>query len=269
MPAKQYHNFCFTSYNTELDPYTENIQYIVWQKEKCPTTGRIHMQGYCELINKQSLGPLSKEFGHIERRRGTQLEAIQYCKKSESRIDGPWEYGEPKKQGKDETLLECINLLKNGGTSLDLLEQFPECYVKHKRNLDEVGGMIARSKTNMFSMPTVHVIIGQAGSGKTRHVYDTEGYENVYKIDDSGGNLWFDGYTGQKVLLIDEFYGGIKYNFLLQMLDGYPLRLPVKGTHTYKGWSTVYITSNDEPDTWYNRGMTDALRRRITDIVHK
>jgi hypothetical protein len=70
------------------------------------------------------------------------------------------------------------------------------------------------------------------------------------------------------VLLIDDFYGWIKYGFLLKVLDIYPLRLAVKGSHAYACWETVYITSNKAPETWYAGGMTAALRRRIHSIEH-
>lgn len=42
-------------------------------------------------------------------------------------------------------------------------------------------------------------IYGPPGTGKTRYVH--EKYDDIY---DKGQNKWWDGYTGQKVVLIDD-----------------------------------------------------------------
>ena len=102
--------------------------------------------------------------------------------------------------------------------------------------------------------------------GKTSYVHDTHG-DDVYVFDDYR-NGWWDGYSGQSVLLIDEFYGNIAYSTFLKLLDGYQIRLNIKGSFTYAKWTTVFITSNQHPKDWYPNGLTDAMNRRITDIKH-
>ena len=82
------------------------------------------------------------------------------------------------------------------------------------------------------------------------------------------GNIWFDNYTGQEDILLDDFYGWIKYHTLLQLLDGYLCNYQLKGSTVWKNWSRVFITSNKDPSEWYNRPEWDALRRRITTIEH-
>jgi len=83
----------------------------------------------------------------------------------------------------------------------------------------------------------------------------------------------FDGYEGQKEILIDDFYGNIKLNFLLKILDGHKLRINIKGGHRYALWNKVYITSNTQVDEWYqtimltNPKLKDALDRRITKTI--
>lgn len=91
----------------------------------------------------------------------------------------------------------------------------------------------------------------------------------VFLLDQPGGNnLWFDGYDGQSVLIIDDFSGWIKYRFLLRLLDGYQVRLEVKGSHTWAAWTEVYITSNVPPEGWYERGAPPELLRRLDEIVY-
>lgn len=115
-PCGRYRNLCFTSWFAEgsnpeelWEPYleraydTNKFVYIVGQLERSPDTGRLHIQGYAECTASYTLGQVKSYFSdatmHIEPRRGTQHQAIQYCRKDESRVAGPVELGEAKAQG--------------------------------------------------------------------------------------------------------------------------------------------------------------------------
>lgn len=107
----QLSNFVFTAWVPESDwvSYLERayatgaFSFIVGQLELSPTTQQRHIQGYAELARKSTLRSIKSLFSddtiHIERRRGSQRQAIAYCRKVESRISPPVEFGEPKKQG--------------------------------------------------------------------------------------------------------------------------------------------------------------------------
>jgi len=85
----------------------------------------------------------------------------------------------------------------------------------------------AEVNVNKFAQRDIKVIVlwGDAGSGKTRFVYDNHKIEDIYKLNvNSNGALWFDGYESQSVLLIDDFNGWIQYRDLLTILDRYPYR---------------------------------------------
>jgi hypothetical protein len=76
----------------------------------------------------------------------------------------------------------------------------------------------------------------------------------------------FNGYDGEKVLLIDDFNGWIKYT--LRILDGYPLRLNIKNGVTWARFDRVYITSNAKPANFYKREIKKNFKRRInTDAL--
>lgn len=49
-PTKTSRNFIFTAYRDEytFKPHDE-VKYLIYQFEKCPTTDRTHIQGYVEL----------------------------------------------------------------------------------------------------------------------------------------------------------------------------------------------------------------------------
>ena len=96
----------------------------------------------------------------------------------------------------------------------------------------------------------MYVLHGGEGTGKSwavRHRIAKElGYtaEDVYSLQFEG-NVWFDGYTGEKILLIDDYEPkGIKRSFLLRLTDIYPFHGQVKGGHIVAEWDYVIFTSN-------------------------
>lgn len=61
-----------------------SLTYLVFQREKCPTTGRLHWQGFAQAKNpKSSFSAWQKAIGdkgaHIEKRWGTATQARDYC----------------------------------------------------------------------------------------------------------------------------------------------------------------------------------------------
>lgn len=76
----------------------KKLVYLVCQAERAPSTGKVHLQGYCQFDNPIALAGLKKisKEAHWEVRRGTHAQARDYAKKEETRANGPWELGEPK-----------------------------------------------------------------------------------------------------------------------------------------------------------------------------
>lgn len=52
----------------------------------------------------------------------------------------------------------------------------------------------------------------------------------------------------------------------LRILDRYPYKCNIKGSHTMANWTKVYITSNHAVEKWYDKNL-DAVTRRITKYV--
>lgn len=109
MPSPQYRNYVFT-WNNPADNYRDKMeslvdsndaQYLVYQMEE-GEEGTPHLQGYIEWTGRKTLTACKKLLpkAHWEPRKGTQEQAIEYCTKEDTRVDGPWELGEKKKQSK-------------------------------------------------------------------------------------------------------------------------------------------------------------------------
>lgn len=142
----------------------------------------------------------------------------------------------------------------------DIIEQYPEVYIKYHAGIDKLKNLQYKPVQRDIR---VYVLIGPPGCGKTRHVYDGHDINDIYKLNtNSNGTLWFDGYTNQTVLLIDDFKGWIKYTDLLTILDRYPYRCQIKGGYVWAKWTIVYITSNYKINEWYNNEIDrQALKR--------
>lgn len=265
----------FTSYKDDLPNYSEeHIQYMVFQRERCPTTGREHWQGYVEFYRRYRLSRVVGLLGvgtHAEARRGTQQQAIDYCTKVESRISDPIHYGTPSgdSQGKRNDLEKLKETIDRGADLLDIYESNFSASAKYYKFIDRYRNLVIQRDTiPQWRIMTVIVYYGDTGTGKTRRCYEEE--PNLFKLPMGDQNqVWFDGYDYQTTLLLDEFYSQLKFNFLLQLLDGHPLRVPVKHGHIMAGWNKVYITSQYHPNNWYlniDLQLKQHLYRRINII---
>nr|AVC68956.1 replication associated protein [Cotton leaf curl Gezira alphasatellite] len=106
MPAIKSQWWCFTvfflaSTAPELTPLIENtaVSYACWQEEDSPTTKRRHLQGYLQCKGQRTLTQVKSLFGdlnpHLEKQRARKTdEARDYCMKEETRVSGPFEFGD-------------------------------------------------------------------------------------------------------------------------------------------------------------------------------
>lgn len=129
-------------------PLTNNLKYVVYQLEKCPTTQRLHWQGYIKFSK-----PVSRQFiqvnfpilatAHLEARRGTDAEARDYCTKARTRQLGPWEVGSFEgRQGQRSdlaTYAEAVRRLAGEGVTWkaacrQLAEEFPGTHMRFRQH---------------------------------------------------------------------------------------------------------------------------------------
>ncbi len=242
------------------------VRYCIYQREIAPETKREHFQGYIEFYDQMRIGQVKAVLGecHLEPRQGSRTAAREYCMKDESAIEGTLvEYGEWREEANRKHKLS--DLLKTNMSLDDIINDTPHFFVMYHRGLQKLFSLRAEKKARIFRTVVVVVLVGATGVGKTRRA--TEDGEDYFFMPCSD-KMWFDGYRGQKTLIIDDFYGNIKYSFLLRILDGYSLQLPVKGGFIRAQWTKVFITSNAEVCDWYKAGLTPALKRRISTIIH-
>lgn len=268
--------FCFTIFDVDCVPYLGgDVRYLVYSIERCPKSDKLHLQGYCELskaLRGSYLQKLWKSKFHYEKCKGSVEDNFNYCSKEP--LTRFYEFGEPGKQGQRTDIGNAVEMLKEGKDYLSILNEFPDVYIKYHRGLEKANFLLQAVQAKVFRKLHVEVLRGHGGKGKTRkYLYkedDSPVDEDIYIVnqpDVDGAQLWWDGYEGQKTILIDEFYGWIRWSKFLRILDGHKLRLQVKGGFRWALYTKVIITSNNRPSTWYpSKGFPYELERRITEI---
>nr|QXP07610.1 MAG: replication associated protein [Arizlama virus] len=258
---------CFTLNNYTLNDESNLMAfaktqclYLVFGREICPTTGTPHLQGFLYFENPRVYPNMNVRVetrnAHDEIMKGTPRQAADYCKK-----DGDfWEFGDVPTQGARADWEKALTDLKTN-TMFSVLETQPHL-IPCVRALERVKQL---SLQPISRNVTVTLFLGPPGVGKSRAAYSID--PDLYTKPDG---LWFDGYLGQKTLLLDDYDGDIRYTTLLKVLDRYPLQVPIKGGFVWAQWDQVIITSNRHFSTWYPENITGALNRRISvvDMEH-
>ena len=257
---------CFTYHDYHLDGAEQRFmryaqecsRYMVLGFEVCPETGRQHIQGYVAWENPRSLNKFQTDIGlkrfHFEITRGTPLQASEYCKK-----DGKfWEYGTLPQQGERTDWQKAINDLDNGLDIRTVVSEQPQL-LPAIRSLEKYKNLTMKSTHRDVN---VIFIFGSPGTGKTRFAWD---YDPELYTKPEG--QWWDGYTDQKTILLDDYQGDINYTQFLKVLDRYPINLPIKGGFVPANYTTVIITSNKNFNQWYNE-PPQAIARRIRTVIN-
>jgi len=270
------HNFSEETVNRisllESDPWCKGVTAGV---EVCPKTGTKHIQGclfrppglrigkkkmYEKLTNGTKFWCAGARGSWGENKKYTQKDDNVLAFKDITEAD----LKEYDQQGARHDLEEFKTAIKRGATDAELFEDHYEVLAKYPRIENRTKMHYLKLSTRAFREVDVIVHWGEAGTGKTRKAYE----DGAFIFDDYEKG-WWDGYAGESAVLLDDFYGGVKWCSFLRWLDGYQVRLPVKGGHTYAQWSKLYITSNKHPNDWYkDHSLSEyAFKRRITKII--
>ncbi len=252
----------------DLETTLEGCRYSVFQLEQ-GENGIIHYQGFIRLCRAQKQSYVKKLLprAHWEPVRSN-LACRRYCMKAETRLEGPWEQGIFKSaQGKRTDLIDLKRrALKTSDPIISILSDTANN--QQFRFIQNIRAIKPISKE--YNQREVYWYHGKTGTGKTRKAY-AESSEDYWLANLDG--QWFDGYTGQKDVIIDDIRAKQwPYVLLLRLLDGYKLRLPIKCGHTVWEPERVWITSPLPPQTLFAgqlqfNGSIDQLLRRITQIM--
>lgn len=244
---------------------SEKVRYCVYQKEKCPSTDKCHFQGYIELAKPMRIAGVRKLLNcnaHLETKKGTREQARDYCMKEESRVEGPWEFGEwSTGQGARTDLKNVTKMIMEGRPEKEIFEGNPETYIKYHSGISKAIGLMQSNAKHRDEL-RVFVYWGVPGSGKSYRASMEAGGE-AYRWPVGCGEPR--GYRGERNVIIEEFNGYILASKMKVILDKYPTTLQVPYGQVAWNPTTIWITSNYDPAKWYqNEVDNQAIMRRIT-----
>lgn len=265
-----------------LDPADwQYIKFAVWQLEM-GDNGTVHYQMYVNFSEPMSHAALHKldglEHSHTETRRGTKLEAVTYCSKDESRLEGPFWYPDERsvkrhaasEKGKRTDLDSLCEMIEREYTDAQIAEVAPILIVKYQRGADHLRLALQRPGRTGETIDSI-VYVGPSGTGKSRRL----------RLECPEGDLWFwvspgkwfDGYQGQPGLVFDEFRDTwYTYSYFLKLVDIYPFRVEKKSGSIVMKATRFRFSTNVHPKSWWSGRpgklpwLEDPLRRRLQRI---
>lgn len=268
-------NWCVTIYDVDCNPRDwDHVGYCVWQKEKCPKTGKEHLQMFVQFTKRKraSSWPI-KDKCWWQASRDPEA-AIVYCKKDETRVEGPWEIGTfnpevvdtphsgGKRPGSVVDQYKQVSRLAKKRKFKEITDLYPSLAMRYHGGIKwmaEIHEPIRTEETKLIW------IWGSSGSGKTTLMKQiARTYGTVYRKDSR--TKWWDNYHGEDAVIVDEFKGGMYPTTICEIaLNSHPMQVERKGGHHQFCSRVLIITSvkhprwiySDETGAWF-----EGLQRR-------
>ncbi len=267
--------FSISEADTALLPYitdiaigVNNLVSYTYQLERCPTTGRVHLQG-CFYFDP----PVRRT--HVQRivrdrtancrvPDGTPEQNRTYCSKPDSRVRGPWMSDEmPPGSGKRTDLETVAADLRAGHSLKQLSDDHTVSFLRYHRGMEKYLDLHPPAQRTTFN--TVHVFWGPTGTGKSwraRHAFPDAYWAPI------GNTMWYDGYAGESCIIYDDFDPRVlKYHDFLSIAQENPCRLPIKGGFVVCLATDIVLTSNVDPRRWWPDQPWGPVERRVS-ITH-
>lgn len=257
-------DFCYTlnNYTDQHIKILEEIdcQYVVYGKE-VGEQGTPHLQGYVRFPNQRTMKSVIAKIpgAHIEIKKGTCEQAIEYCKK-----DGVvYERGEAPKTQKEKgdcnkrRFADAFSAAKEGRFD-DIPEDLRTRYYGTYKKIREDHLPKPEPLTELQN----EWRYGATGTGKSRSAQEM--YPDAYLK--KANTKWWDGYIDQEIVIIDDFDKyHVQLGYELKIwLDHYPFIAERKGSSSMIRPKKIIITSNYHPnEIWDDNKTLDPVLRRV------
>lgn len=252
-------NVCWTL-NNYTNEDAQNIakdkcfDYVVFGFEIAPETGTPHLQGYAELAKRTEFNTVAKMYKwHIERRKGSQQQAIEYCKKEGNVV----ERGKKREQGHRADLdIVRAEAFENGMRGVTTWANFQGMKVAEK--------FLTYNEPARDWKPEVIWLWGKTGAGKSKKAREICGDGDTFTKNT--GHKWWDGYDSHENIIIDDFRDSWwSLTYMLALLDRYEFQVEIKGGLRQIRAKRIVITSLYPPESMY-RGVGEDIQQLIRRI---
>jgi len=249
--------------NGSLD--ADSIKYAVYGYE-VGESGTPHLQGFLSLVKKKRMSAVKSivnERAHLEPRRGSKKQAIEYCKKDNNYK----EFGDVEHamhgQGHRTDLDKVTDMIKDGATLAEVAEAQPKSWIHYHKGITSLKTVLSEPYTPSGLRGVW--FYGVAGAGKSRYVH--ENFSDLYLKQQ---NKWWDNYQGEKFVLLDDLDTDKLAHHLKIWADRYPCTGEVKGGTVNLTHDLFIVTSNFTPAELFkdlDYRTVEAIERRFS--VHE
>jgi len=209
--------------------------------------------------------------------------SVKYCSKPETRVAGPFWYGDcksetqtGKRQGKRTDLDAVAQCINEGGKLLKVAQQHPSAFIKYHTGIAAFMALV-NEKPPRTTMTELYIYWGVAGAGKSHRAHEeATAYGSVYTLPTAkeANVVWWRGYEGQDSVIIDDYNGWLAITELFKLVDKYEHKVRTHGDVFVQFVSRrIYITSNVAWQLWYAKefmkegSWKQAFERRITKCI--
>lgn len=255
--------------------------------DEITTTGTYHTHIFLYSPSPIRFSTVKNRFptAHIDKTYGSAKENRDYIRKegkwaetdkAETKVpDTFWEWGDmpAEKEEKAPQMYKLIQEVRDGISTANIIEGSPNLAFR-VRDIDTLRQTLLSDRYASENRKIeVWYIFGASGTGKTRGIYERHDAKDICRITNyrKGRGISFDGYTGQDVLVFEEFHSQIPIEDMLNYLDIYPLSLPARYSDRVACYTRVYITSNLPLEKQYRNVQWDSLEtwRAFIRRIHK
>lgn len=237
-------------------------QYFVYGKE-VGEQGTPHLQGYVYFKSQRTFKSLSKKLPgfHLEVRKGTHTQARDYCTK-----DGNFtEVGDPPhKNGGDTMQDRARRNIRFRDADLGELVESGELSLNQVPVIKKARLILANEKDQFTAPGTRGIwIYGPPGTGKSHEARTQYGDKLFIKSQ----NKWWDGYQGEKVVVLDDLDSNVLGHYLKIWADKWSCTGEVKGGTVPLQHERIIVTSNYSIRTLWaeDENMAAAIERRFEE----
>lgn len=238
------------------------LQSGVYQRERCPKTGREHIQFYFEFSRRLRFSQVRKMLpgAHVERCRNIEA-SRKYASKEESRIAGPFLIGQDRKR---KSTVDVLSQLKSSRVT-DVLDDNPHLWrsVQCMQRVSVVYLNLNKRSERTF----LCYVYGDTGCGKT---YMMHRFMSVSRVYWHNGSQWWDNYAQEPIVVVDEYHGQFDHRLVLRLGDRTPMQVPIKGGFVEFNSFMVVFLSNLPPEQTlflhHSDSVINAMKRRFSII---
>lgn len=262
----------------------DTMSYLLYAPEICPKSGKHHFQTYVYWRHAKTMSACIKSLDvethpNVEAAKGSFQSNLNYIRgpyvspdKSKTKPFNPdWcEHGKQPSQGARADLIALRDAMASGETTVeDIIYDKPDVYHMYGRTLHALDNRINRLKwrTEMTEGIWYH---GPTDAGKSHIAFKDYHPDTHYVWHADKG--WWDNYTGQDTVIMNDFRGEIPYNYMLQLIDKWPMSVSRRGTAPRQFVSKrILITCSKTPhNVFKNRDEEDDIAQllRRCKLIH-